>query len=55
MRKVKPILSVIFAAFILTMVGCSQSGCPTAKSAGKGKPSGGGGSSQKLFNKDMRR
>ena len=55
MKKVNTILSIICVSFILIGTGCSNDGCPTATSAGKGEPPGGGGkASQKLFDKNVR-
>ncbi len=54
MKRIVKLISLALLAGTFTLGGCSQKGCPSNPSAGKGKPKQGGKTQQHLFNKDMR-
>jgi predicted small lipoprotein YifL len=54
MKRLSQIISLMALLVMFIIGGCSQRGCPSNPSAGKGKPSKEGDTQQRLFNKDMR-
>ena len=54
MKTLKSLLTVISVLAVISLSACSNKGCPTSPSGGKGKPSGNGKADQHLFKDDMR-
>ena len=54
MKRLSQIFSLMVFLVMFIIGGCSQKGCPSNPSAGKGKPSNKGDTEQHLFNDDMR-
>ncbi len=54
MKHFPRIISLLAILVMFIIGGCSQKGCPSNPSAGKGKPSKSGDTQQHLFKKDMR-